>query len=108
MEFSRQEYWSGWPFPSSGDLPDPGIETQAPALQADSLPIELPPAIFIKDHQELFCVSVIPAEKLSRPGRALIFCGRCFQEVSEFWVESSDQPGMWAGGSGDSGSELGT
>ena len=108
MEFSRQEYWSGWPFPSPGDLPDPGIKTRAPALQADSLPIELPPAIFIKDHQELFCVSVIPAEKLSRPGRPLIFCGRCFQEVSEFWVKSSDQPGMWAGGSGDSVSELGT
>ena len=108
MGFSRQEYWSGLPFPSPEDLPEPGIKAVSPALQADSLPIELPPAIFIKDHQELFCVSVIPAEKLSRPGRPLIFCGRCFQEVSEFWVESSDQPGMWAGGSGDSGSELGT
>ena len=30
--FSRQEYWSGLPFPSSGDLPDPGIETMSPAL----------------------------------------------------------------------------
>ena len=38
----RQEYWSGWPFPSSGDLPDPGIQTRSPALQADSLPPELP------------------------------------------------------------------
>ena len=36
-EFSRQEYWSGLPFPSPGDLPDPGIEPQPPALQADSL-----------------------------------------------------------------------
>ena len=34
MEFSRQEYWSGQPFPSPGDLPDPGIETKSPALQA--------------------------------------------------------------------------
>ena len=41
MEFSRQEYWSGLPFPSSGDLPDPGIEPGSPALQADSLPTEL-------------------------------------------------------------------
>ena len=33
MEFSRQEYWSGLPFPSPGDLPDPGIEPRSPALQ---------------------------------------------------------------------------
>ena len=39
--FSRQEYWSGLPFPSPGDLPDPGIELGSPALQADSLPTEL-------------------------------------------------------------------
>ena len=37
MGFSRQEYWSGLPFPSPGDLPDPGIEPRSPALQADSL-----------------------------------------------------------------------
>ena len=37
MEFSSQEYWSGLPFPSPGDLPDPGIEPGAPALQADVL-----------------------------------------------------------------------
>ena len=39
--FSRQEYWSGLPFPSLGDLPDPGIEPGTPALQADSLLTEL-------------------------------------------------------------------
>ena len=39
--FSRQEYWSGLPFPSPGDLPNPGIEPVSPALQADSLPTEL-------------------------------------------------------------------
>ena len=42
MEFSWQEYWSGLPFPSPGDLPDPGIEPESPALQVDSLPSELP------------------------------------------------------------------
>ena len=42
MGFSRQEYWSGLPFPSLGDLPNPGIEPESPALQADSLPAELP------------------------------------------------------------------
>ena len=36
MEFSRQEYWSGSPFPSPGDLPKPGIEPGSPALQADA------------------------------------------------------------------------
>ena len=40
MEFSRPEYWSGQPFPSPGDLPDPGIKPRSPALQADSLPAE--------------------------------------------------------------------
>ena len=37
MGFSRQEYWSGLPFPSPGDLPDPGIEPRSPSLQADAL-----------------------------------------------------------------------
>ena len=41
MGFSRQEYWSGLPFPSPGDLPDPGIRPESAALQADSLPTEL-------------------------------------------------------------------
>ena len=42
MEFSRQEYWSGLPFPSAGDLPYPGIEPGSPTLQADALPSEPP------------------------------------------------------------------
>ena len=42
MGFSRQDYWSGLPFPSPGDLPDPGIEPRPLRLQADSLPSELP------------------------------------------------------------------
>ena len=37
VEFSRQEYWSGLPFSSPGDLPNPGIEPGSPALQADAL-----------------------------------------------------------------------
>ena len=42
MEFSRPEYWSGQPFPSPRDLPNPGIEPRSPALQADSLPAKPP------------------------------------------------------------------
>ena len=41
MEFSRQEYWGGLPFPSAGDLSDPGIEPGSLALQADPLLSEL-------------------------------------------------------------------
>ena len=40
MGFPRKEYWSGLPFPSPEDLPDPGIKPGSPALQADSLPSE--------------------------------------------------------------------
>ena len=42
MEFSRQEYWSGLPFPSPGDLPNPGIEPRSPVLWTDALPSEPP------------------------------------------------------------------
>jgi len=42
MGFSRKEYWSGVPFPSPGDLHDPGIEPRSPVLQADALPSEPP------------------------------------------------------------------
>ena len=42
IEFSRQEYWSGLPFPLPGDLPNPGIEPGSPALRADALPSEPP------------------------------------------------------------------
>ena len=42
MGFPSQEYWRGLPFPSPGDLPDPGVEPGSPALQVDSLPSEPP------------------------------------------------------------------
>ena len=42
MGFSRQEYWSGLPFPSPGDLPNPRIKPVSPALQTDALPSEPP------------------------------------------------------------------
>ena len=47
MEFSRQDYWSGLPFPSPGDLPNPGIKLCSPTLQADALPSEPPGKWFI-------------------------------------------------------------
>ena len=53
MEFPRQEYWSGWPFPSPRDLPNPGIKPRSPALQVDSLPSETPqkPFYHVKSHK---------------------------------------------------------
>ena len=62
MGFSRQEYWSGWPFPFPGDLPDPGFEPGSPALQAGSLPTELPgkPLLFSKvNHKWNFIKSLL-------------------------------------------------
>ena len=49
MEFSRQESWSGLPFPSPGDPPHPGIKPGSPTMQADSLPTEPPEKNFGKD-----------------------------------------------------------
>ena len=54
MQFSRKEYWSGSPFPSPGDLPDPGIKPRSPALQADSLPSEPPGKPVYKSRKEHF------------------------------------------------------
>ena len=54
LEFSRQEYWSGYPFPSPGDHPNSGIEPGSPALQADSLPSEPPGKPTIEETQIIF------------------------------------------------------
>ena len=56
MEFSRQEYWSGWPLPSPGHLPDPGTEPVSPILQEDPLPSD-PPGKPLNNYQFLFCIS---------------------------------------------------
>ena len=60
MEFSSQEYCSGLPFPSPGDLPDPGIEPWSPALQADALLSEPPgkPRQYIKKQKHHFADKV--------------------------------------------------
>ena len=77
MGFSRQEYWFGLPFPSSGNLPDPGIKPGSPTLQPDSLPTELPgkPNIYLssffrgEDRQEYWSGLPLPSpEDLPDPG----------------------------------------
>ena len=57
MKFSRPEYWRGLPFPSPGDLPNPGIEPRSPTLQVDSLPAE-PPG---KPREGVLVVKDLPA-----------------------------------------------
>ena len=66
MGFSRQEYWSGLPFPSPGDLPNPGIEAGSPALQTDSLPTELQgkPTICSSPNQNKFFFHVLTYKHL--------------------------------------------
>ena len=54
MGFSRQEYWSGLPFPSPGDLPDPGIKPRSPELPADSLPTEPPRKLMLEVESHVF------------------------------------------------------
>ena len=79
MEFSRPEYWSVLPFPSPGDLPNPGIEPRSPTLQADSLPAEPPGKPFVNHtYQSKF--------KLSQ---ALIWLGGLMLKFIHFFFPSS-------------------
>ena len=64
MGFSRQEYWSGLPFPSPQDLPGPGIERRSPTLRADALPSE-PPGMHI-------CISALPMVTLELTQNLLV------------------------------------
>ena len=72
MGFSRQEYWSGLPFPSPGHLPDPGIEPRSPALQADTLssmppgkPLATTAKTFLKQQRLLFLTVNLRALSIS-------------------------------------------
>ena len=76
MEFPRQEYWCGEPFPSTGDLPNPEIESRSPSLQADSLPSE-PPVGPLLLHPKLCLWDLIwhwGTEKLSFQYHSQTYC----------------------------------
>ena len=60
MGFSRQEYWSGLPFPSPGDLPDLGIKPGSPALEADALTSEPPGYVTITQYH---CIMIVNNNK---------------------------------------------
>ena len=65
MGFSRQEYWSGLPFPSPEDIPNPGIEPRSPTLQADALTSEPPLAQrkSLKSHRNRWHYSLLPGSR---------------------------------------------
>ena len=72
MEFSRQEYWRGLPFPSPGDLPNPGGEPGCPALEADATLSELPGKSIV-----VHCQSITPAliNRQPLPPHNCVACG---------------------------------
>ena len=83
--FSRQEYWSGLPFPSPGDFPDPWIETASPALQADSLPLSHhPTALAREDHVTQWCLTLCDPMDCSLPGSSIhgVFQARILEWVA--------------------------
>ena len=85
MGFSRQEYWSGLPFPSPADLPNPGTEPRSPALQVDSLLSEPPGKPFkvrwakLEDHKNYVdtCGNSIPCTKGGSGGCKCPKAGAC-------------------------------
>ena len=84
MEFFRQEYWSGLPFPSPGDLPDPGVELGSPALQADALPSE-PPKGLGEQGQGCVCGGRWAAAVLFWVGRLAWLSGDIWEETWRRW-----------------------
>ena len=83
MGFSRQECWSGLPFPSPGDLPNPGIEPRSPALQADTLPSEPPGMGFSKSNakRELYSNTSLPQETRETPKNLTLHLKQLEKEV---------------------------
>ena len=74
MGFLRQDYWSGLPFPSPGDLPDPGTDPASPAWQVNSLPLNLPARL---------CVTLSHYQEVREP-----FVFYCFHLI---WVGVKSQ-----------------
>ena len=70
--FSRQEYWSGLPFPSPGDLPYPGIEPRSPALQADALTSEPPWKPILKKGNDKHCSNYHTTALISHTSKVML------------------------------------
>ena len=93
MGFSRQEYWSGLPFPSPGDLPNPGIKPRSPALQTDALLSEPPGKLLKYSWFKMLCQSLLLAKWLSYTNIYIIFCSLFYyQEFYQFWYFFFQEP----------------
>ena len=100
MEFSKQEYWSGLPFPSPGDLPNSRIKPRSPELQADSLPSELPRKIFyllilnlkvlVVRISVLFIFLSHPVTKLSKVNKYILNAFKWYDHNIQKAKENSD------------------
>ena len=108
VEFSRQEYWSGLPFPSPGHLPDSGIKPGSPSLQADSLLTESTPTHFLASagHHLLSYSGCLTAPQVGlsadlgpeAPFTGLLHQTRCSSSagtVSDSFLFPSTQPRAW-------------
>ena len=83
MGFSTEEYWSGLPFPSPGDLPNLGIKAGSPTLQPDALTSEPPPS--------LLCPPPLPSQKKKNTKNSHFLAGEFLNQD----LEISQKPGMW-------------
>ena len=88
MEFSRQEYWSGLPFLSPGDLPNPGIEPRSPALQADALPSESP--------EKPNLDGILKSRNITLPTKIHLIKAMVFPVVMHVWMWKLDHKESWA------------
>ena len=98
MGFSRQEYWSGLPFPSWGDLPNPGIEFQSLAWQADSLLTKLPGKLHVSLSVQFSsvvaqsCPTLCDPMNPSTPGLPVHHQLPEFTQTPVHWVSDAIQP----------------
>ena len=96
MGFSRQEYWSGLPFPPPEDLPDPGTKPRSPALQADFLPSDPPgKPNFILEYCCLVaqsCLALCDPKSCSTPGFPVLHYLPEFAQTHVHWLEDAIQP----------------
>ena len=90
--FCRQQYWSGKPFPSPGDLPNPGIKPRSPALQEDSLPAEPPGKPKNTGESSLSLLQQIFLTQESSQG--LLHCRQILYQL-RVWGKFEDRGKVW-------------
>ena len=98
MGFSRQEYWSGLPFPSPGDLPDPGIEPRSPTLQSDALTSEPPgkPRKAMTNLNSILKIRDITLVTKVHPIKAIVFLVVMYECESHIWMWELGHKESWA------------